>query len=82
MQRFWRTYDKLRKHGLTGDLGAGLLAGVLVCIALSLAGGFGQKLYGVPHYAAYGGVVAVAVTLISNAAGWMPEAEQTDQTDA
>ena len=26
MERFWRTYDKLRKHGLTGDLGAGLLS--------------------------------------------------------
>lgn len=81
MQRFCRTYDKLRKHGLTGDLGAGLLAGVAVCIALSVAGDFGQKLHGVPHYAAYGGVVAVAVTLISNAAGWMPEVEQTDQAD-
>jgi len=82
MARFWDAFRKMQRFGLVGDAGLGGVVFGIVCITLSVVGDFGGALYGVPKVILYGMAFGVSAMLISHASGWMPEAKQTDKTDA
>jgi multisubunit Na+/H+ antiporter MnhG subunit len=79
MQRFWDAFRKMQRFGLVGDAGLGGAVFGIVCITLSVVGGFEGSPYGVPKVILYGVAFGVSAMLISHASGWMPEVEQTDR---
>lgn len=76
-KRAIEAYQALRRHGLTGDVGIGVLAGVALATGLYVWGPSGQLL-GLPMSIVLGGGAAVAVSLTSASVGLMPQSNRSD----
>ena len=82
MKRVKDLYRWMQRLSLLGDAGLGLLVAVVFCLGLYLTGRFEEAIFGVPMYLGASGAIGVGVTLVSHVAGWMPDLEQTPQSDA
>jgi len=71
--RAFRALKKMRELGISGDLGFGLSLGIVLCLALHVTGATPNEIWGVPYAIAYGGTLAVAMTLLSWGTGWIPD---------